>query len=204
MDEAGGNPLAYFITFTCYGTWLHGKETGSVDRQQNIVGTPVLRADPERRRQARNRMTQPPYLLDADRRSLVLAAIQEVCDYRGWTLLAAHVRTNHVHSIVQAPARPERVMNDVKAYAGRKLNQAGYDHSERKRWTRHGSTRYLFRPADVETAIRYVLYEQGTAMAVYPLTEPNNQPNNQPDDQPEPRPENHNRSHNRRTTTGVE
>ena len=26
------DPLAYFITFTCYGNWLHGDERGSVDR----------------------------------------------------------------------------------------------------------------------------------------------------------------------------
>ncbi len=35
-------PLAYFITFTCCGTWLHGDERGSVDREHNTPGTPVL------------------------------------------------------------------------------------------------------------------------------------------------------------------
>jgi hypothetical protein len=28
-------PLAYLITFRCYGTWLHGDERGSVDRFRN-------------------------------------------------------------------------------------------------------------------------------------------------------------------------
>lgn len=170
-DRQGVNtPLAYFITFTCYGTWLHGKETGSVDRDHNIVGTPVLSADRERSQRERKRMTQPPYILDKDHRSRVLEAIQEVCSYREWILLAAHVRTNHVHVVVQSSERPEKVMNDFKAYASRKLNQAGFDYPERKRWTRHGSTRYLFRPAEVEAVIHYVVYEQGNAMAVYPST----------------------------------
>ena len=25
-------PLAYLISFRCYGTWLHGDERGSIDR----------------------------------------------------------------------------------------------------------------------------------------------------------------------------
>ena len=51
-------PLAYFSTFTTYGTWLHGDERGSVDREHNQVGTPWL--EPDGRRQAVNRrkMTQ--------------------------------------------------------------------------------------------------------------------------------------------------
>jgi hypothetical protein len=28
-------PLAYFITFTTYGTWLHGNGAGSVDPAHN-------------------------------------------------------------------------------------------------------------------------------------------------------------------------
>jgi hypothetical protein len=28
-------PLAYLITFRCYGTWLHGDSRGSVDRFHN-------------------------------------------------------------------------------------------------------------------------------------------------------------------------
>ena len=36
-------PLAYFITFRAYGTWLHGDERGSVDRLHNTFGSPSLR-----------------------------------------------------------------------------------------------------------------------------------------------------------------
>jgi hypothetical protein len=41
-------PLAYFITFTCHGTWLHGDERGSVDRGHNAPGTPFLPPDEPR------------------------------------------------------------------------------------------------------------------------------------------------------------
>ncbi|MGQ0761444.1 MAG: hypothetical protein ACT4OT_05435 [Acidobacteriota bacterium] len=39
-------PLAYLITFRCYGTWLHGDERGSVDRKQNVYGTPKTAFNP--------------------------------------------------------------------------------------------------------------------------------------------------------------
>ncbi len=160
-------PLTYFITFTCYGTWLHGQDPGSVDRQHNQPGTPFLPPDPSARQNQHNRLEQPSYHLDAPRRRLVLQAVRQVCQHRQWTLLAAHVRTNHVHVIVGAEATPERVLNDFKAYASRAQNGAGLDARDRKRWTRHGSTRYLKKRPELEAKIHYVLYEQGEPLEVY-------------------------------------
>ena len=160
-------PLAYLITFTCYGTWLHGKDPFSVDRDHNVPGTPFVARDPEREKRELRRMDQPPYELDVPRRQVVLNAIREVCEYRGWELLAAHVRTTHVHVVVTSTESPERVMNDFKGYASRHLNEAGFENAERKRWTRHGSTPYLWKPREVEAAVHYVVHEQGEPMAVF-------------------------------------
>ncbi len=74
-----------------------------------------------------------PYLLDKDRRMTVLDALREVCSYRGWNLWAAHVRTNHVHVIVEAEVRPENVMNALKSYASRSLDRLATDGPDRKR-----------------------------------------------------------------------
>jgi len=166
-------PLAYFITFHTYGTWLPGDEEGSVDFAHNVSGTPMLPPDPIREAEARERMDQPPYTMDEPRRAIVLQAIQEVCTHRGWSLLASHVRTNHVHVVVFANRIPRKVMNDFKAYASRHLNDNGFDQHERKRWARHGSTRYLWQPDHVEAAIHYVVHEQGEPMAVYENLERN-------------------------------
>jgi REP element-mobilizing transposase RayT len=160
-------PLAYLITYHTYGTWLHGNEDGSVDDEHNIPGTPMLPPDPARMARERALMDQPEYILDAPRREVVLSTIQEVCEYRTWPLLAAHVRSTHVHVVVHAQAAPERVMSDFKTYASRHLTEAGFETRERKRWTRHGSTRYLWKPEHVEAAIHYVVRKQGTPMAVY-------------------------------------
>lgn len=160
-------PLAYFITCSCYGTWLHGNDAGSVARDHNMPGTPFLSPKSQRVTAEQERMDQPPYDLDGHRRDVVLKAIQEVCTHRRWSLLAAHVRTNHLHVVVHALEAPERVMNDLKAYASRRLNDQGIDTPQRKRWTRHGSTRYLWQPEHVEAAIQYVVHEQGEPMAVF-------------------------------------
>lgn len=117
-------------------------------------------------------MDQPPYGMDRSCRQAVLAALLERCSERHWSLLAAHVRTNHVPMVVKAEARPERVMNDLKSYASRCLNRMGLDEPARKRWARHGSTRWLWKRENVSTAIRYVIDEQGDPMAVFEATEP--------------------------------
>ena len=98
--------MRYFITFACYGSHLHGAESGSVDRHHNIPGTRLAEASPERIEVKRRQMDQEPYSLDQARRAIVLAALCEVCLHRNWHLLAAHVRTNHVHVVVEAEARP--------------------------------------------------------------------------------------------------
>jgi hypothetical protein len=35
-------PLAYFISFRTYGTWLHGDERSSTDRFHNQYGSPFI------------------------------------------------------------------------------------------------------------------------------------------------------------------
>ncbi len=164
-------PLAYFITFTTYGTWLHGDAPGSVDQEHNQVGTPWLPADPELRTSASKHMTQEPYLLDAPRREVTRDAVVEECKFRGWSVLALHVRSNHVHLVVTASREPEFVMRACKATASKRLNEAGFDHPDRKRWTSHGSTKYLWHEESVAAAVNYTLNCQGEPMAVYPSPE---------------------------------
>jgi hypothetical protein len=133
--------MRYFITFACYGGHLHGDESGSVDPRHNLPGSRLLLADPERASVELQRMKQAPYVLDQESREAVLETLREVSLQRGWTLLAAHVRTNHVHAVVEAEVRPEKVMNDFKSYASRGLNRLGRNGPDRRRWARHGSTR---------------------------------------------------------------
>jgi len=160
-------PVPCHITFPCYGTHLPGEEGGMVDRYHNVPGGRYVPSDPRRLEAVKGQMDQPPYQLDATRREVVLKAIQGVCAHRGWMLLAAHVRMTHVHVVVEAATPPEKVMNDFKSYASRALNEAGLDGPDRKRWARHGSTRYLRNAEEIRAAVQYVVSEQGERMAVF-------------------------------------
>jgi REP element-mobilizing transposase RayT len=110
--------------------------------------------------------------MDVGRGNIVLAAMREVCRYKDWRLLAAHVRSNHVHTVVDAEVSPELVMNAFKAYASRALNIAYPREKSRIRWTRHGSTLHLWSQEKVDAAVRYVLEKQGEPMAWYRLSAP--------------------------------
>ena len=160
-------PLAYFITFSCYGTWLHGAKETSVDRHHNIPETEFLSLNEPRQTSTKNRMPEMPYFLDHPQRQIVLNTIQDVCQHQKWVLLAAHVRTNHIHLVVHAMIYPEKIMNIIKSYSSRRLNESKLDGNRINRWTRHGSTRYLWREEEVEATIQYVVYEQGSPMAVF-------------------------------------
>ncbi len=114
--------MQYLLTFTCYLSHLpaYGRRT----------------------------LKQDKYLLaSSESRALVRDAIVDVCKFRGWWLYALHVRTNHVHGIVDAEATPSRIFNDWKAYATRALNSPGRIH-----WSRGGSTRKIQTPDGVQWA----------------------------------------------------
>jgi len=161
-------PLAYFLTFTCYGTWLHGDERGSVDREHNAPGTPVLQPDATRRASEQEDLDQSPYLLDQAHRQVALQALCEIARRKSWLLHAAHVRSNHIHLVVTAEGSPERILNDFKTAISRRLNKAFPTERDCIRWTRHGSTRYLWTEEAVAEKVHYVLESQGELLEHYP------------------------------------
>src|SRR5258708_37657982 len=99
------DPCTWLLTFVCYGAWLHG-ENGAVDRNHNVPGARFPPQDQIRYQEAERRMTQLAYTLDDIRRPLVLAGIREACAHRNWDLFAVHVRTNHVHVVLQSFESP--------------------------------------------------------------------------------------------------
>jgi len=102
-------------------------------------------------------MSQPPVELTRDQRDVVAETIVEVCTHRRWLLHVQNVRTNHVHVIVSAvDVSPEKIMNDFKSYATRRLREAGLIGSDAKVWSRHGSTPHLYDESALLSAIHYV------------------------------------------------
>ena len=162
MNRAfSAEPLAYFLTFSAYGTRLHGDERGTVDREHNTPFEPPLPTNPAWVEAARARMKGQPAYFDESARTIIERSFAETCGYRGWQLLAVHCRTNHVHAVVSAMRPPEMVMHDLKAYATRSLRRANRFEARQPVWASHGSTRYLWTERDVGSACMYTIDGQG-------------------------------------------
>ena len=156
-------PLAYLLTWTCYGTWLHGDERGSTDDEHNIPETPFLPPNATRATTECRQLRGRPVELDQASRKIVTDTIEAHCRHRRWELLAVHARTNHVHLVVACgDATAERAMTQFKAWTTRRLREAGGVPPDTRVWTHHGSTRYLWNEESVATAVAYVLEGQGS------------------------------------------
>jgi REP element-mobilizing transposase RayT len=158
-SEAVDHAIAYFITFTTYGSHLHGDKRGSVLRK---MYPEPLEPDAARVAMERKLMTGPPVRLDEAQRDRVASTISDVCAFKGWVLHALNVRTNHVHLVVSAGhTTPESVMNTCKAWATRRLRENNLVSLEAQTWTRHGSTLYVRDEAGLERVCGYVIEMQG-------------------------------------------
>jgi REP element-mobilizing transposase RayT len=154
-------PLAYFFSFHTYGTWLHGDERGSVDRFQNLYGSPRLAPNARWHNYNRNTLKAPQFILGCNERRVVKEAIHETCTFRKWTLRAVNVRTNHVHVVVSANKLAKLVLDGLKANATRRLREENLWKYPFSPWVRKGSKRLLWNEESVARAVEYVLYGQG-------------------------------------------
>lgn len=155
-------PLAYLITFRCYGTWLHGDERGSIDRFHNQYQSPYIMPNSNWQKYNENQLKGEVVNLNAQQRQAVEEAIREVCNYRKWLLRAINVRTNHVHTVVSiGEANSKRALNDFKSYSTRKMRENKCWDSENSPWADKGSRRRLWNEKSIELAVDYVINGQG-------------------------------------------
>ena len=144
------DPIAYFLTWVTYGSWLPGDARGWVDYQHGWQAP-----DPIREREAGLIMAENVCILTREQREAVEAQIARTCAHRRWTLYAVNCRSNHVHAVVSAEGvSPKKIRLDLKAWTTRALKELG---SERENWwAERGSNRYLNSDDDLEAAILYV------------------------------------------------
>jgi REP element-mobilizing transposase RayT len=155
------DPIAYFITWTCYGTWLPGDDRGWTQwHKGDQVGQPLL-AD-----WCRKQMVEEAIYLNDQQRKIVNTIVVEHCTYRKWQLHAVNCRSNHCHVVVSAPDYSGEIVRDqLKAWSTRKLNEQQHllSSAGRRRerwWTRKGSIRHLFDEESLDASIIYTLEAQ--------------------------------------------
>ena len=158
-------PLAYFLTFTGYATWLHGDRRGSVDRNTAGYGAPTLIEDSRREHYERTVAAKGPRMaFGRSARDAIDEEIRAVCIRRDWYLHALNVRTNHVHAVVSANVPVNEVMTAFKANSTRVLRERSLVGPSASVWTRHGSTPYLWSDKEIEDACNYVVGQQGVPL----------------------------------------
>ena len=164
MRDAGSiprsDPLAFFLTWTAYGSWLPGDDRGWVDSRGGFRA-----AEPLQKTLALRRMAEDAVAFDHEQRVAVEEAIAAHCQVRGWHLHAVECRSQHVHVVVTAADRaPNDVMTQFKAWATRALKaSAGYRGlpCRTRWWTEGGSQRRLFQEGDLASVVAYVKECQG-------------------------------------------
>ncbi|HVS83041.1 MAG TPA: transposase [Pyrinomonadaceae bacterium] len=160
-------PLAYLITFRCYGPWLHGDERGSFRRRVTTFGDRTVAPKPGLKDAEIKQLKHPAMILNAKQRRVVEKAVRGVCVHGKYSLRAINVRSNHAHTVVSANLEPEPILDAFKSYATRAMRKAGILSTRTKPWARHGSTIYLWKERDVEKAVEYVLLGQGDELPTF-------------------------------------
>ena len=143
-------PIAYFITWTTYGTWLPGDERGWQRWGEGQLQPPNQLF----REMAKSDMKEPSFMLSDVDRGVVEKTVAEHCDIRTWCRYAVNARSNHVHVVVAAPGYdPKTVRGQFKSWCTHRLKPS---HPERQRfWTEGGSCRWINFKDDLESAIIY-------------------------------------------------
>jgi hypothetical protein len=92
-----------------------------MDRDHNVYGTPKIAPNKHLEQSDRQQRKQSPFILNPKQRTIVTAAIREVCQHRPYLWRAVNVRTNHAHSVVSAGMKPEPILGTLKSYSTRAL-----------------------------------------------------------------------------------
>jgi hypothetical protein len=150
------DPLAYFITWTVYGTHLQGASTG-----WKKVGSGEQLPQPQLEQWRHERLNHPIVLLDADQRTAVETEVQRHSQHRGWKLWACQARSNHVHTVITASLVSGRVVRDqLKANCTRGLRERWTVFRDRPVWTQGGDWKCLNTDESLIRTVDYVLIAQ--------------------------------------------
>ncbi len=155
------DPIAFFLTWSTYGTWLPGDDRGWVEYRHGFqLPDPILELE------SAARMTEDACLLAPHQRERVKKQIVETCENKRWLLHAVNCRTNHVHVVLTASTPPKRIREQLKAWCSRRLNEQqlelGAPEPDRRSewWAERGSIRWIFTESDLAAAIDYVVNQQ--------------------------------------------
>jgi hypothetical protein len=152
LDE----PLAYFITWTVYGTHLQG-DLGGWRKRRRGEQLP----QPRLAQWHADRLKHPILLLADEQREIVAAECLRHCGLRGWRDWAIAIRSNHCHMVVTATGyRGSIVRDQLKANGTRALREGWPAFRDRPVWTVGGDWQCINTDEDLDDVCYYVRESQ--------------------------------------------
>lgn len=144
-------PLAYFITFSVYGTFLQGDARWWRSRRDGTRSPqPLLE------QWHRDRLKHEVILLDTDQRAAVKVEIERFCLFRNWKLWMSNPRGNHVHVVVSASGYSgSKVRDQIKANCTRIIRERWPLFVDRPVWTVSGDWQCINTEDEFEQVIQY-------------------------------------------------
>ena len=153
------DPLAYFITWTVYGTFLQGDFRGWT-RRRNGHQLP----QPKLVEWHRVRLKHHIELLSTEKRTAIEAEIDRLASFRGWKVWARSARTNHVHAVITAAVTGKKVRDQLKANCTRVIRERWPEFVGRPVWTTGGDWECINTDTGLENVIIYVNEAQRTRL----------------------------------------
>ncbi len=145
-------PIAFFITWTVYGTFLQGDVRGWRRRRHgNQIPQPKLAT------WRRERLKHPIQLLDETQQLVVENEIDRLAVFRGWHIWTKNARTNHVHVVVAARGYAgNKVRDQLKANCTRVLRDDCPKFIDRPVWTVGGDWQCINDEDELDQVVFYV------------------------------------------------
>ncbi len=146
-----GDPIAYFLTWVTYGTWLPGDQRGWVEYHHGWQ-----LPDSQLKLTCAARMTEDICLLDERDRLIVEKQVAETCRFRKWKLHTCGCRSNHCHVVCMAvDVKTMKIRDDLKAWCTRRLNENS-SQNRTNWWAERGSIRWIWNQESLDRVIKYV------------------------------------------------
>jgi REP element-mobilizing transposase RayT len=159
-----GRPLAYHITFGTYGTRLHGDPRGTVDREHNQFGEPILGPDPERQREEASRLNFEPVYFTLEQREFIESVIPSICERGGWQYVICAAGPDHVHVCLSAPDIPgDRIETWLKRWLTEQLSARWPLLPGARWWAKNGSVKWIFDEAYFRNVKQYIADQRASA-----------------------------------------
>jgi hypothetical protein len=151
MTMTADDPIAFFITWTVYGSHLQGDPHGWRRRRHGDQ-----KPQPRLAQWRRERLKHDVVLLSLEQRAVVECECQRHCDHRGWHLWVVNAQSNHVHVVVAAAAYSGATVRDqLKANGTRALRERWPQFCDRPVWTIGGDWVCINNEDDLETICLY-------------------------------------------------